>query len=106
MHEQTETIQRPNGKWINVYGLRTSTAGRPTPPKFPYERAEYDTLLEAVEAAKRRSLEPESPLDLKSNLPRGAPVKGAWGDVGYWRQLEAIKMGKLRGVSPRPSWTH
>ena len=49
-HEQSETIQTKSGKWINVYGRKTKKAGQ----ILPGER-EYDTLEEAVEAAKKRS---------------------------------------------------
>jgi hypothetical protein len=57
MHEQSETIQLPNGRWINVYGKDTATPGRPLPPIYDFEQASYDTLKEAVAAAKRRSEE-------------------------------------------------
>jgi hypothetical protein len=50
MHEQSETIQTPRGTWINVYGLRTRTPGLRLPGS-----GEYNTLEEAVEAAKMRS---------------------------------------------------
>ena len=49
MHEQSETIQI-GGKWINVYGRKTPRAGEPLPGMPP-----YDTVEEAVAAAKQRS---------------------------------------------------
>ena len=54
-HEQSETVQRPDGKWINIYGRKTPQAGQPLPLKFPYEREAYDTMEEADRAATRRS---------------------------------------------------
>jgi hypothetical protein len=50
MHEQSETIQRPDGKWINVYGRGTPKAGKPLPGS-----GEYPTAVAAVTAAKARS---------------------------------------------------
>ncbi|SRR6266513_1724716 len=50
-HEQSETIQTPEGKWINVYGVGTPQAGQPLP-----NSPEYGTVTEAVAAAKQRSL--------------------------------------------------
>lgn len=52
-HEQSETIQRADGKWINVYGRRTSKAGQ----QLPGTEA-YDTVEDAVAAAKKRSKRP------------------------------------------------
>lgn len=49
MHEQSETIKR-NGKWINVYGRSLSKAGQQLPGT-----SEYNTMEEAVKAAKERS---------------------------------------------------
>jgi len=49
MHEQSETVER-DGKFFNVYGAATPKAGQ----VLPREPA-YDTLKEAVTAAKNRS---------------------------------------------------
>lgn len=48
-HEQSETVER-DGKYFNVYGRNTPKAGQYLPGERP-----YDTLDEAVEAAKKRS---------------------------------------------------
>lgn len=49
-HEQSETIQRQDGKWINVYGRNLPRAGQPLPGS-----GEYSSMDEAVTAAKERS---------------------------------------------------
>ena len=49
MHEQSETVER-DGKFFNVYGVNTPSAGK----VLPGEPA-YNTLKEAVTAAKNRS---------------------------------------------------
>lgn len=49
-HEQSETVQRPDGKWVNVYGRRTPQAGQQLPGT-----GAYATMQEAVRAAKERS---------------------------------------------------
>lgn len=58
MHEQSETIQTPDGRWINVYGRATPQAGQQLPGTDA-----YGSMDEAVRAAKTRS--DEAPL-----LPR------------------------------------
>jgi len=53
-HEQSETVQDESGKWVNVYGRNIKDkAGQP----LPYAGNSYDTVEEAVEAAKNRSQE-------------------------------------------------
>ena len=53
MHEQSETIQGPNGRWINVYGRKVKgKAGTQLPGT-----KSYATMEEAVAEAKRRSEE-------------------------------------------------
>ncbi len=49
-HEQSETIQLPDGSWVNVYGKNTPLAGQilPGTPKYP-------TLEAAVAGAVARS---------------------------------------------------
>lgn len=49
-HEQSETIQGPDGKWINVYGKATQQAGKQLPGT-----SSYGTVDEAVKAAQERS---------------------------------------------------
>lgn len=49
-HEQSETVQRPDGKWVNVYGRGLPQAGQPLPGTGVYE-----TVEEAVRAARTRS---------------------------------------------------
>lgn len=48
-HEKSETIE-VDGKYINVYGRGTPKAGQQLP-----DSKEYDTLGEAVGAARERS---------------------------------------------------
>lgn len=50
-HEASETVQRADGKWINVYGRGLPQAGQQLPGS-----GEYGTAEEAVEAARLRSL--------------------------------------------------
>ena len=50
MHEQSETVQLNNGKYTNVYGRKTPKSGQ----RLPGE-PDYNTMEEAVEAAKKRS---------------------------------------------------
>lgn len=50
MHEQSETIQRKDGRWVNVYGRDLPQAGRQLPGTM-----DYGTMEEAVSAAKARS---------------------------------------------------
>jgi len=49
-HEQSETIQRLDGKWVNVYGKKTPKAGQQLPDSQVHE-----TVEEAVDAARMRS---------------------------------------------------
>ena len=53
-HEESESIQI-DGKWRNVYGRKTKLAGEPLPRMYEFEKDEYDTVEEAVAAAKERS---------------------------------------------------
>ena len=55
MHEQSETVQLPNGRWVNVYGAQTVNAGKQLPGT-----PEYETVEEAVAAARMRSTRQES----------------------------------------------
>jgi hypothetical protein len=56
-HEQSETIQRLDGRWINVYGKGTPHAGRQLP-----DTQDYSTVEEAVSAAQTRSNSSRAPL--------------------------------------------
>lgn len=69
-HEQSETIQREDGKWINVYGRKLPKAGQMLPGERP-----YDSREEAEEAARRRSKEfkPKVKPDGKGGLLDGLP---------------------------------
>jgi len=49
-HEQSETVQDHSGKWINIYGKKTTRAGQRLP-----NTPSYDTVEEAVKAARERS---------------------------------------------------
>ncbi|KKM67844.1 hypothetical protein LCGC14_1466970, partial [marine sediment metagenome] len=49
-HEQSETVQLTNGKWVNVYGKDTDKAGQRLP-----DSPEYDSVDAAVKGAKERS---------------------------------------------------
>ena len=56
MHEQSETIQDNNGRWINVYGSGLLNSGQVLPIRYPhFERDWYDTQQEAEQAAMMRS---------------------------------------------------
>lgn len=50
MHEQSETVKREDGKWINVYGRNTPQAGQQLPGT-----AVHDTVESAVDEARKRS---------------------------------------------------
>ncbi len=65
MHEQSETVQSPDGSWVNVYGAATSQAGKRLPgmPAYP-------SLQAAVAGAKARSEEFGAPGPLADFLHR------------------------------------
>jgi hypothetical protein len=69
-HEQSETVQRPDGKWINVYGSGLPQRGQQLPgtPVF-------DSMEEAVRAARGRSEMYRN--GVRGNMPaeRPAPPK-------------------------------
>lgn len=55
-HEQSETVQAPSGKWVNVYGRDTAKKGKRLPQDATgVGHEEYETVEQAVDAAKRRS---------------------------------------------------
>jgi len=49
-HEKSETVQRKDGKWINVYGKSVKNAGKKLPGS-----GTFDTVEAAVKAAAVRS---------------------------------------------------
>lgn len=72
-HEQSETVQRRDGKWINVYGRGTPKAGQPLP-----NSGVYDTVEDAVRAASTRSENSAPSMNrVDGSFPRGmlAPRK-------------------------------
>jgi hypothetical protein len=50
MHEQSETVQLPNGRWVNVYGKALPSAGMQLP-----NSVDYGSMDEATAAARARS---------------------------------------------------
>jgi hypothetical protein len=66
-HENSETIKGPDGRWINVYG----GSKRPLPKKYPYEQDAYDSVEDAVRAARRRSQD-----EGKAGAPKGPAPAG------------------------------
>ena len=96
MHEQSETIQRSDGRWINVYGRHTVKAGQNLPSHFG-DKTSWATVEEAAEAARRRSEV------LPSKLPKGAKLKGNWGDIGKARQEEATLLGGFKSDQTKKS---
>ena len=55
MHEQSETVQTPQG-WQNIYGVNSGArAGQPLPLLFPWEHAYYPSAALASHAAAQRS---------------------------------------------------
>lgn len=89
-HEQSETIQLPNGEWANVYGRRTKLAGQRLPgtPTYP-------TVESAVSAARKRSEEydpglaahlrdyPEGSQDMPEGSARRASVRTLLSDQAF-----------------------
>jgi hypothetical protein len=68
-HEVSETVQRADGRWINVYGRGLPQAGQRLPGS-----GDYDTAEEAVEAAQLfRALELKRWINLK--MPPPGPGK-------------------------------
>lgn len=57
MHERSVTVQKKNGKYVNVYGVGAlgGEAYTPLPKKYSFEKDEYDDVKEAVHAARKRS---------------------------------------------------
>lgn len=74
-HEQSETVPGPDGKWINVYGRNTPRAGQQLP-----NTGVYDTVEEAVQAARERS-ESQGMID-GTMYPRRTPRRNRHGGGG------------------------
>jgi hypothetical protein len=57
MHERSQTIQREDGKYVNVYGPGAlgGAVGTPLPKRYKFEKDAYDTVHQAVHAARKRS---------------------------------------------------
>jgi hypothetical protein len=93
-HEQSETVQLPNGRWTNIYGRQTAQRGQMLKPKYDFEKKDYDTVKEAVAAAESRSkLEGLLP---DNHLPKGV-TQSPSGDLGQHRQVEATIAGGFTG---------
>ncbi len=71
MHEQSETIQRDDGKYVNVYGRNTPKAGQQLPKnETGVGHKVYDNVQDAVrEAVQRSNMSP--PHEHKSTTPAG-----------------------------------
>ena len=90
------TVQNPDGTWANTY------AHHPREPLYGHAR--FRTYYEAAKAleeerTRQRQMEELEPQAPPSNLPRGAVVKGNWGDIGVMRQREAQKLGGFKAGS-------
>ena len=96
MHEQSETTQRSDGRWINVYGRFTPKAGQQLSALFG-EKSNWATMEEADAAAKRRSKY------MRENLPKSGHIKGNWGDIGRARQEEAVLLGGFKSDQTKKS---
>jgi hypothetical protein len=64
MHEQSETVQMPDGLWVNVYGRKTPNAGNQLP-----NSGRYQTLAEALRAASDRSMLADRPPQMPPAQP-------------------------------------
>ncbi len=86
-HERSETVQR-GGKWYNVYGKGTPKAGQVLPGE-----PEYNTVEEAVAAAKARS---ESTNWWEEDKVEGAPVVAA-ASANWWDddKIDDVSHGKV-----------
>ena len=76
MHEQSETIQRPDGRWINVYGRSLDKRGKQLPGT-----QDYGSVEEAVSAAKARS---KAHVETASAPAPDLPLQGA---LSPWMQM-------------------
>jgi hypothetical protein len=81
MHEQSETIQREDGKWINVYGRHTKQAGQQLP-----NSEIYDSLEDAEKAAKSRSKMADIKIDFEPITSNDPNEVGSF--VGDKRRLD------------------
>lgn len=68
MHEESETVQDPQGRWHNVIGTnRYGKKGEHLSPMFPFETDYYQSVEEADSAAHQRSEEFGKRLDESRN---------------------------------------
>jgi hypothetical protein len=87
MHEQSETIQLPSGRWVNVYGRSVPQAGQQLPGT-----PDFGTMDEAVQAAQLRSEQTRELSDAEVGLAPAAPTRelsdaevfGGGRQVGGW----------------------
>lgn len=103
MHEQSETVQRPDGKWVNVYGANTPQAGQQLP-----DTPTFDTVDAAVNAAKQRSQDyghdhPEPAPAPAAPAPAPAPAPRSFLDDLFRKaeqdnQLPAGTLAKIAGI--------
>jgi len=104
MHEQSETVQSPDGSWVNVYGAATSQAGKRLPgmPAYP-------SLQAAVAGAKARSEEFGAPGPLADFLHRAyniamtpLPATAPWSDeqIARLRNMARSAGRGLAGLLP------
>jgi hypothetical protein len=85
MHEQSETIQDNNGRWINVYGSGLLNSGQVLPIRYPhFERDWYDTQQEAEQAAMMRSQLDYSLADEETSTGSGFFIDGAEIPAATW----------------------
>lgn len=98
-HERSRTVEI-DGRYYNVDG-RT---GRPLPRAFPWEQDAYDTLAEAVDAARRRSAATDDLGDLSGSLGLTTESRGRFAapDEAEAAMPEFGDLGDLVEREPRP----
>lgn len=69
-HEQSETIQQDDGRWINVYGKGTKFAGQQLPNTIS-----YNTQEEAVKSAEKRSKNSGLRFGIQPSRPTSLPKR-------------------------------
>lgn len=77
MNEQSETIQRPDGRWINVYGRSLPKRGQQLPGT-----EHYGSVEEAVAAAKARSKG-----HVETASPPAPGLEQVQGALSPWNQM-------------------
>src|SRR3990167_6568170 len=102
-HEQSETIQLPSGKWINIYGANTPQSGQQLPGT-----PQYDTVEAAVSAAGSRSRSAgatmANPISLTEAVKRGYGGSGLTGD--WANMLIPLDDGSFLIPKEFTSYTH